>query len=318
VAATSGQYWTTKAGSTDIPIETKNTPEKMSRSGIASPRMRWAVGRLAHRHACEERPQRHRDAEQRGGPGHAERHRHDEQDEDLAAAGHGGMSEQPRQQPQGGGHQQEQEGRALGHRDQLRAVAAPRREHREDGDQQHRGDVLHRRPGDRQARVAGLQLAALEQDLADHGARGVRDHGAEREALHRTEPEQAPERGGDRDREPHLEQPAADRDPADPQQVAQRELHAHREEQEDDADLGDRGDRPARPDQARREGAEREPGEQEAHDHGLAQPQRERPADERRRERDQQQHEQAARREVALEPGDARHEEVRPARTHAA
>ena len=57
------------------------------------------------------------------------------------------MPEQPGQQPQRRRHDDDQEDRSLGQREQLRAAPGRgRRQAREDGEQQDRRDVLHRRP----------------------------------------------------------------------------------------------------------------------------------------------------------------------------
>ena len=134
-----------------------------------------------------EGPERERQPEEGRAVGQAERRHADREHEDLPAAQPGDPVEDPGQHPQPDRDQQDQEEAGLGHfpdhvAGQVRAVGRHRREH---DDQDHRGQVLHRRPGERQAAMGRIDLAGIADDLDQHRARRDRDHRAEEERFQR-------------------------------------------------------------------------------------------------------------------------------------
>jgi hypothetical protein len=121
-------------------------------------------------------------------------------------------------------------------------------------------------PADGAAAAFGSEDAALLERPGQHDGAGDRqaepedEPGADAPAEAPGEPHA--ERGQDR----HLRERARQRDGPDRQQVARREVQAHREQQEDHADVGEFGGERGVGDEAGGEGADRDPGQQVAHE----------------------------------------------------
>ncbi len=118
--------------------------------------------------------------------------------------------------------------------------------------------------------MGGVQLASLDEDLDDHQRGRDRERHAHHDRAAQVEPE-GDRRDGSHDRGGHdLQHPAADRDAAHRDQVPQRELYAEGEEEEDDPDVGEGRDLCRVADEAGREGADDDPGDEVADDRRLA------------------------------------------------
>ena len=146
-------------------------------------------------------------------------------------------------------------------------AAAQRRRH---GGQQYEredhGEVLDDEPPDRDASFGRACRAALLQRAKQHDRAGDREREAEDEARPPRPPPRPPRDCSEQRGHRYLDDRAGQRDAADREQVAQREVNAHAEHQQDHSDLGQLGRELRVRHEARREGAECDACEQIAHE----------------------------------------------------
>jgi hypothetical protein len=253
-------------GSNSIPTETKNSTEKASWSGSDS---------RAQDHPGEERAERERDVEQRGGAvGDSDRDCDHAQGEELARARVRDLPQEPGQQSAADEPHEGRESGDLGERqcesaDEARvgdcvlsATVEPARERRQQDEREHHREVLDDQPADRDAAVHRCEQVAVLERADQHHRACDREREAEHES---TAPAPAPER---RQRHPEqrrdrdLRDRARYRNAAHLEQVVEREMHSDAEHEQHHADLGQLARELDVRDEARRGRADRDAREQ--------------------------------------------------------
>ena len=151
---------------------------------------------------------------------------------------------------------------------------------RQQDDQDDSREVLHNEHAKQDPAMRGGDLAPVEERLEDHHGAADRDDAAEEGALRKWPTKDGSQSEAGSHRQGHLHRRAQERDVLDAGKVLEGELDTQGEHQEDHPDLGQGGDLRAVADEARGKGADHHPGQQVAHDHRLAQPMGQEPADE--------------------------------------
>ena len=135
-------------------------------------------------------------------------------------------------------------------------------ERRQQHQRQHHGEVLDDEPADRDAAALGVEQPALLQRAQQHDGARDRQREAEDEAGAERPAQPPAERHAERRRDGDLRRGAGDGDGADRKQVLEREMQADAEHQQDDADFGELVGNALIGDEARRERADGDAGEQ--------------------------------------------------------
>jgi hypothetical protein len=230
------------------------------------------VGLIDH-DASEEGAEREGDAEQRrGAHGDSQGDGEDREREELAGTGPGDVLEQPGHHPPADEHHDDDEERDLAQRDRehaddaCRSRACWQQHQREDHD-----EVLHNQPPDGDASFQRACRATLLQRAEEHDRARHREREPEDQPRAPRPAPQAPGDGAEQRGHGNLSHGARQGDPADREQLAQREVDAHAEHQQDHANLGQLGCELRIRHEPRCEGAQRHAGEQVADQRGEAQ-----------------------------------------------
>ena len=236
----------TKAGLKSMPIETKNTPAKTSRSGPSSLETWWLMSDSPMSSPARNAPERQRQPEQLADVGRAQGDRDDGQDEHLAAAQQRDALEQPRQHVQAQRQQERQEEQRLARGD--RDVDASGRRPATSAVSSTTSTTVERSwstvqpsamwpccesSSPRSPRI--LAITVLDDWLMKapkNSASMRREAERQRDQVARSRPTRRP---GPRRRRMRSRRTRM--------QVADRQLEADGEQQEDEADVGERGDR---------------------------------------------------------------------------
>ena len=285
--------------------------EEQHREGIAQ-RQRFGGGlvtqiRFADRDACEERPERERDLECEGRDhGHTKRDDEDGEREELAMTRARDLREKPWDHARADGQHEDAEQPNFRECDEEpeRQVARvgsstpteDRREWRKEDEHDDDREVLDHHPAHRDLPVRGFEEPDIGERSDEHHRARYRDREAEHDSLGVRPAPQRDDECGHRGRDHDLPYRARHRDPADGPQIGEREMDADAEHQEDHPDLGELvRDRRIRG-EARREGADGNPGGEVAHKRRKPQPCGDEAAKERRAQRDRDRQDQAVRR----------------------